>query len=498
MSSIARCLVCATALLLVASCIEARFLRNHKKTNPTENIKKFLADTVDEGGLDAIQDLENVRQKLSKLHRAHKRPSSAVDRTLTDKAKKLEELRKEDDEEPVDTIGDINEGLESFLFDGDMKLAPPQASELAESDRQKRQAYTSSFARWPKNTPIPFTIDSSINDTEVIQLIYNAIDYWQNVTCITFKEDNQTSPRIKFYYGAGCSSYVGRVTTLPEQGISIGDRCGYFGIITHEIAHSLGLFHYQSRPDRDDYIDVILSNVPAGWESNLDPHTLSSSYGLPYEYGSSMHYAEKILESDAIQILAKDSRYQRSMGNRDMPTFADVQLMNLYYTCASACSSAITCKNGGYQNPADCSKCLCPGGFGGDDCSTVADPEYGASNCGGVLDATDSWQTLVGQVGESSTTIYPRQAACHWHINAPEGKKINLKINYIRGPCSLGCFYGSTEIKLGNFTLTGIRLCCSSDVPSNSNLVTEGNLAVISAHSQLAVEKFSLQYKISA
>ena len=205
-----------------------------------------------------------------------------------------------------------------------------------------------------------------------------------------------------------------------------------------------------------------------------------------------------VLESDPIQILAKDSRYQRSMGNRNMPTFADVQLVNKYYTCSSACNNTLTCQNNGYQNPANCSTCLCPGGFGGDDCSKVADPEYGASNCGGSLNATDSWQTLVGQVGESSTTIYPRQAACHWHINAPEGKKINIKVDYIRGPCSLGCFYGSTEIKLGNFTLTGVRLCCSSDVPSSSNLVTDGSLAVISAHSQLAVEKFSLQYKTSS
>lgn len=108
-----------------------------------------------------------------------------------------------------------------------MRLAPPQASELVETSRRKRQAYASSFARWPKNTPIPFTIDSSINDTEVVSLIYDAIDFWESVTCLSFKEDNTTSPRLKFYYGAGCSSYVGRVTTLAEQGISIGDRCGY-------------------------------------------------------------------------------------------------------------------------------------------------------------------------------------------------------------------------------------------------------------------------------
>lgn len=184
------------------------------------------------------------------------------------------------------------------------------------------------------------------------------------------------------------------------------------------------------------------------------------------------------------------------MGNRNQPTFNDIKIINSYYVCASACPTKITCKNEGFQNPSNCSKCICPGGFGGDDCSTVASPENGAKNCGGILTATATTQTLLGEVGESSATIFKRQKACHWHIQAPEGRKISLKVNYIRGPCSLGCFYGSTEIKVGNFTNTGIKMCCASDVATNSNFETTGNLAVISAYSQVAVEKFSIQYKI--
>ncbi|KAE9554660.1 hypothetical protein FO519_002147 [Halicephalobus sp. NKZ332] len=488
MAQIARCIIYVSAFLLLASYIEARFLKkNFPKTDPSENVRKFLTGAVQAGGLDSIRNIENVRSKLSQFRQSKRKIAATTsDALLAAKAKNIQKLRQQDDEEPVDTIGDINQGLEQFLYDGDMMLNDAQANQLTQQTRQKRQAYTSATARWPKNAPIPYTIDSSINDTTTVKLIHDAIAFWQNMTCLTFKEDNKTSPRIKFYNGAGCSSYVGRVTSLQEQLISIGDRCGYFGIIAHEIAHSLGIFHHQSRTDRDNYIDIVMANVPAGWEDNMDIQPLSNNYGISYEYGSSLHYAEK------------SWFHIQSMGNRNMPTFADVQLINKYYTCSSACSKTITCKNNGYQNPANCSKCICPGGFGGDDCSKVADPEYGASNCGGNLTATTSWQTLIGQVGESSTVIYPRQAACHWHVNAPEGKKINIKVNYVRGPCSLGCFYGSTEIKLGNFTLTGVRLCCSSDIASNSQFQTVGNLAVISAHSQLAVEKFSLQYMISS
>uniref|UniRef100_A0AC34RIR0 Zinc metalloproteinase n=1 Tax=Panagrolaimus sp. JU765 TaxID=591449 RepID=A0AC34RIR0_9BILA len=481
--------------LFLMTVVDGRFLkRNKTKTDPAQNLQAFLKNAVNVGGLEQIQKMENVRSKLGAFRKTVHQKN--VSTTASSKAKKIQAKRREDDEEPVDTIADINRGLEQFLFDGDIMLDAKQANQL-NNKRGKRQAYSSSTARWPKDSPIPYYIDSTIDNASA-SLILDAVNFWQSHTCLSFKVDSTVSPRVKFTKGTGCSSYVGRVTTMDEQEVSIGDRCSYFGIIAHEIAHVLGIFHHQSRTDRDDFVEIVWDNIPAEWTDNLAIQTLSNNYNTSYEYGSVMHYAEKITESDAIQILAKDSRYQRSMGNRDTPTFSDVLVVNRYYDCASACNTTITCSNGGYQNPANCSQCVCPGGFGGKDCSTVASPEFGATNCGGILKASTVWQTLVGKVGENSSTVYPRQKACHWHIQAPAQTKISLKIDYIRGPCSLGCYYGSTEIKLGNFTLTGVRLCCSSDVPANSQFVTDGNLAVISAHTQLATEKFSIQYKILA
>lgn len=113
------------------------------------------------------------------------------------------------------------------LSKGDMMLTNNQVDELmSENPRKKRQALMTSTARWSKSTPIPYVIDSSL-PAIAVELINDAINFWQNNTCLRFSVNQLASPRIKFNKGEGCSSYVGRVVNMVEQEISIGDRCDY-------------------------------------------------------------------------------------------------------------------------------------------------------------------------------------------------------------------------------------------------------------------------------
>ena len=65
-----------------------------------------------------------------------------------------------------------------------------------------------------------------------------------------------------------------------------------FGTIVHEIGHAIGFHHEQSRPDRDEYINVNYENVQQGREHNFAKYTWGSvtSSNVEYDVGSIMHY----------------------------------------------------------------------------------------------------------------------------------------------------------------------------------------------------------------
>ena len=56
-----------------------------------------------------------------------------------------------------------------------------------------------------------------------------------------------------------CLSSVGRQS--GKQKIGVGHGCEYFGTIIHEIGHAMGMWHEQSRSDRDAYVKVVWDNI---------------------------------------------------------------------------------------------------------------------------------------------------------------------------------------------------------------------------------------------
>ena len=62
------------------------------------------------------------------------------------------------------------------------------------------------------------------------------------------------------------------------------------GTIEHEFLHALGVHHEQTRPDRDQFVDIFWNNIDPKQKSNFEKRSSSVSLGFPYDYGSVMHY----------------------------------------------------------------------------------------------------------------------------------------------------------------------------------------------------------------
>ena len=70
-----------------------------------------------------------------------------------------------------------------------------------------------------------------------------------------------------------------------------------FGVMVHEIGHTLGLWHEQERSDRDEHITILNENI--GFNSAQFIKKNTDSLGVPYDVCSVMHYNSFVREKKA-------------------------------------------------------------------------------------------------------------------------------------------------------------------------------------------------------
>ncbi|GBG35099.1 Zinc metalloproteinase nas-15, partial [Hondaea fermentalgiana] len=93
---------------------------------------------------------------------------------------------------------------------------------------------------------------------------------------------------------AGCWATIGY--NGAKSTVNVGGACAdHKDVVQHELLHVAGIWHEQSRPDRDDYIRIIEENIQDGKASNFLKRSSSSvdSRGFVYDYKSVMHYYAK-------------------------------------------------------------------------------------------------------------------------------------------------------------------------------------------------------------
>ncbi|CAJ0935368.1 unnamed protein product, partial [Mesorhabditis belari] len=388
------------------------------------------------------------------------------------------------------TEATINRKIWTEVFEHDIILTLDQAQNLLKEQKEvhsrgKRQAEPNPSKFW---TNLTISYEFAVNDSKWREQIRQALRHVESQTCFTFREGGIDRNRLQFIRGSGCWSNVGMIG--GRQQVSVGYGCEWLGIISHETLHALGLWHEQSRYDRDNYISLVTGNIIRGTIGNFERRTPSTSDNInqPYDLGSVMHYGPKAFTTDWSQntITTKDANFQNTIGQRDGLSFKDAKMINTRY-CTRVCPYNLPCQNEGYTDPNNCYYCRCAHGYGGRYCEHV---EYVPGSVGGELIAYDSWYRIISEFLKPETnTVY--------RIRAAPGQRIELLFEEVSFLCRDTC-KSYVELKYkATKTQAGARLCCKT--PSTP-IISENNEVVVIYRGEDSLPDgyhgFTLRYRI--
>jgi astacin len=138
---------------------------------------------------------------------------------------------------------------------------------------------------------IPYVVAAGSGDTANLNAAITQFNStFSNIQFVAYT--NQTD-YVSFYFDPNnfsgeCEAIVGRAGGEQQVG---GSAACTVATILHEMGHTVGLWHEQSRPDRNTYVSVNYGNLIKGSIGNFNQiYDNAQTFGTYFDYASIMEY----------------------------------------------------------------------------------------------------------------------------------------------------------------------------------------------------------------